>query len=969
MKFYYILIILFFLLLTPCELNADTHLTQEYLNTHTNLLKNNGPYVISEPIIISANLEVNVEKGSEFRFAGGSIQVGGTLNLIGKENESIIINLEDSSDVAFKVYGGRIRMDFVSVLNGKGQLVEAFGSNIQISRSHFENVDGNDVFISVFSSSTLSMVDNVFKRILFTSVFQFFNGVNADIRDISVVQSGHNLVFSIFDSTDLFGKTRVNISNGIIDNFLGNGIEVSSNAYLSLEKFQISNGQGTGLYLHSSGNVLGRELEVKSNNVGLESYGSSLSITQSSFEGNAKQGAVTHGGETSLLNNWWNDTKGPYHEILNPDGGNQGIVGDTIFAPWLLERPDNKVCCSSVLFIPGIQGSRLYVKGLIENQLWEPNKNGDVKKLYLNKDGSSINKNIYTRDIIGKTNITGNFFGMDVYQGFTSYLDSLRSTGVIAGWKSSPYDWRFATDEVSKQKIQMANGTSTALVSLIESLSKESKTGKVALVAHSNGGLVAKNLLKNLIDSGKSNLIDLLVLVAVPEFGTPQSIVDILYGDSQSILGGLILSKDTAKNFAVNMPGAYGLLPSEKYFSAVNLPAIKFLNDSVRGSITSRQSLEAFLNKEFTSVNKKLLNSSNAMHKSVDEFSFKNIPVTSIVGIGNPTISGISFDDFKNDKNKRSRITSSDGDGVVLAGKSEMRTGDVYQVDLKKLSLEAKKNYQHSNILNSETVQKMISNILKNDFHVLPLFVSKSATSTIDQRRYEFSLHSPVTMIAYDEVGNRTGIFKEPTEEDLGLIFEEIPGSQYVNFGEAKTIITSSLPERIEFRGTDNGTFTFIASEFNGDQIDKEVIYKDVPVTDAMEAEFKPITSDILNIDYNADNVFDYKISPTNQSEEIDLIKEIESTKKIIKAKLKSQVLINKYVGELGKIAELVSKNKLDKAVKELKKNTEGFSKAMKLYNLIQKKLKIKKFVEPIVQDTTVLFFEFQRLSALAEPR
>ena len=72
--------------------------------------------------------------------------------------------------------------------------------------------------------------------------------------------------------------------------------------------------------------------------------------------------------------------------------------------------PNNLSGNSSVLFIPGLQASRLYEGTVLncslncEDQLWEPNANSDVEDLYLDESGNSIRSNIYTRDIILETN-------------------------------------------------------------------------------------------------------------------------------------------------------------------------------------------------------------------------------------------------------------------------------------------------------------------------------------------------------------------------------------------------------------------------------------------------------------------------------------------------------------------------------------------------------------------------------------
>ena len=70
---------------------------------------------------------------------------------------------------------------------------------------------------------------------------------------------------------------------------------------------------------------------------------------------------------------------------------------------WKKVDPDPIVtCCSNVIFLPGIDASTLYTKNSkgTNNKLWEPNRNLDVEKLYLDEKGNSLDSEIYVGDII-----------------------------------------------------------------------------------------------------------------------------------------------------------------------------------------------------------------------------------------------------------------------------------------------------------------------------------------------------------------------------------------------------------------------------------------------------------------------------------------------------------------------------------------------------------------------------------------
>ena len=88
--------------------------------------------------------------------------------------------------------------------------------------------------------------------------------------------------------------------------------------------------------------------------------------------------------------------------------------------------------------------------------------------------------------------------------------EEMVGAGIINEWKALPYDWRLALEDMlaSGKKIGEKNGednisyldaTSTPYIfQELERLAETSDTGKVTIITHSNGGLVAKYLLRQL---------------------------------------------------------------------------------------------------------------------------------------------------------------------------------------------------------------------------------------------------------------------------------------------------------------------------------------------------------------------------------------------------------------------------------------------------------------------------------------
>jgi hypothetical protein len=127
------------------------------------------------------------------------------------------------------------------------------------------------------------------------------------------------------------------------------------------------------------------------------------------------------------INNWWGSNDGPKK--------NEGRVS---VDPWIVR---NKTCCSNILFIPGFQASRLFLPG---NQLWEPNRNADVQKLFQNEKGASNNP-------VTVGNIVDKGIGYKIYDLLIHEFNKIVEKGTIKEWRSYPYDWRKDQLEVAKE--------------------------------------------------------------------------------------------------------------------------------------------------------------------------------------------------------------------------------------------------------------------------------------------------------------------------------------------------------------------------------------------------------------------------------------------------------------------------------------------------------------------------------------
>jgi hypothetical protein len=205
-------------------------------------------------------------------------------------------------------------------------------------------------------------------------------------------------------------------------------------------------------------------------------------------------------------------------------------------------------CVSNVLFLPGIEGSQLYRPDYNSgtDRLWEPNIDSDVQDLYMNPDGTSARSDIYTKELGVIDELPD---GENIYKSFIAKMDGLKTAGTINDWEPIAYDWRLSLDDILNYGNDIGGriyysgdlrATSTPyVIQELRRLAATSKTGKVSIVAHSNGGLVAKRLAQ-LLGPEAAQLIDKLIFVAVPQAGTPMAIAADLHGYDQDHLAGLI---------------------------------------------------------------------------------------------------------------------------------------------------------------------------------------------------------------------------------------------------------------------------------------------------------------------------------------------------------------------------------------------------------------------------------------------
>jgi len=577
-------------------------------------------------------------------------------------------------------------------------------------------------------------------------------------------------------------------------------------------------------------------------------------------------------------------------------------------------------CASSVLFLPGLEASRLYRAG--DDRVWEPLGDTDAQNLTMNPDGTAVRDDIYTRDVIDNAYAPGKG---NIYKSFLEQLEEMKTGGLINDYTATPYDWRLTLDGILDTGRRTSDGkiyysgpqgatTSPYIIQELRRLAAASQTGKVTLIAHSNGGLLAKALVGRL-GAEAPQLIDKIIFVAVPQAGTPQAVGALLHGFDQSLPVSwfpFALSAGAARTLAQNMPSVYNLLPSENYFTYVDYPVITISDDPLLAPwraaygdvIHSGERLHTFLTDQSRVTlpttdplvsppigNEALLNASEEVHSNQDSWTPPGgIELVEIAGWGMETLRTIAYYEGVESVCTARAANSTcaalirtpvlqykpemvlDGDGTVVVPSAlwtPSSTGvQKYWVDLDDYASTnigtRFANRKHADILEVPNLRLFIQNLVTNTATSLPKFIYTSTPPNDESDVLHFTLHSPLTLNLYDDQGNHTG-FSTTTSS----LEDNIPGSTYLSFGEVQYIsVPASANARLIMEGTEDGSFTLDIEETEGSTVTAETAFAGIPsFTDTVVTMNIPADAGIagagdLEIDVQGDGVVDIELEP-----------------------------------------------------------------------------------------------------------
>jgi len=599
-------------------------------------------------------------------------------------------------------------------------------------------------------------------------------------------------------------------------------------------------------------------------------------------------------------------------------GSFSNLVGMVIFNV-TADSCANGGCVSNVLFLPGIEASRLYYRGLfnVEHQVWEPDYHTDIPYLAMNANGTS-KYSLYTKDIVDTIQAHNPLIGtiadlfgtnLDTYNGFKHFMDSLvaSSTFGLKEWRAYPYDWRHDVRDIVR------NGTPTEidgtvkqvyLKDVVAEMASTSPTKRVTIVAHSNGGLLAKALATSLGDDVAA-LVDRIVTIGTPQWGTPSDIGVMLHGDGQTSGLGLITDGSEVRATARTMPGPYGLMPSPEYFSHVSDPVATF---SAVGSpssdfattfgtgVTSFTTLADFITDSAgldaragtasdlrapLPLSNALVSKASATHASLDAWTPPaGITFTAIAGWGQDTVKALAYTSRSKTVCKyllfikacadapvleHTPVTTQDGDGTVVSPSAVGSVGNGLYFDSKTFQEDQNGIVVHQNLTSARPIQNLLTDIFKNRNNDEAYIRITKPVNDTNQIMLRISSHSPVTMVVTDASGNQSGVLPIPGTDFFG-VKRDIPGSSVQTFDDEEYInVPKTGRYQVVASGYAPGSATFRIDTVGGEGvIVTTTTFAHIPITASSTATFT-VDADVStapDVDVNGDGTIDFTVVP-----------------------------------------------------------------------------------------------------------
>ncbi|MFA4937343.1 MAG: alpha/beta hydrolase [Patescibacteria group bacterium] len=422
-----------------------------------------------------------------------------------------------------------------------------------------------------------------------------------------------------------------------------------------------------------------------------------------------------------------------------------------------------------------------------------------------------------------------------------------------------PYDWRKSIKWNGEQ-----------LSYFIDSVNTWSKANQVNIVAHSMGGLIAKECVR----SYDKNRINQIIFVGTPHLGAPKIDYVLFMGDLNGLLG-IAATKAIIKTISKNMPSAYQLMPSNNYLNtdlnhgqSSNVELYNKYFGTISNTGFNYEEIMAFhKTSTFLGIpefNSDLINQAITFHNNFLNVDFDEISLFNIAGYGKKTIGHVLFSNLPIGERAYASFNLN-GDGAV-----PLRSAEIVNTSITKANYYVNK-VKHVELLNNKSVVNLVCNLLKSPPDTLsPLGsnISKDPPASYAVSSFfGLKISSPVSINVYDSQGRHTGPIDDSTWET------EIPESDYdsgpntdpespkiifVPLGDDYNVIITSQDTAAYFRLT--------IDEIQEGQLIGSICFDSIPtdINTGARLQVSRVTSGLLlEVDMDGDAIFETKAYPS----------------------------------------------------------------------------------------------------------
>jgi len=519
-----------------------------------------------------------------------------------------------------------------------------------------------------------------------------------------------------------------------------------------------------------------------------------------------------------------------------------------------------------VLFVPGLLSTRVYKN---QEEIW-PNAtrmivdfdDGFMDILQLNNEFIPADDALDFREVI-KTEPT-----IDYTQGlineFTAQGYDVNEGSENQTFYTFPYDWRYGASGVYPKPegaSQMDVTNSVLLGRKIEELAKISPTGKVDVIAHSLGGLIAK---KYVLENGNPQ-IGKLVFLGVPNLGAPLAGRGLITGTDFGVFG---LNPQELKKISQNMPAAYDLLPTENYFSAKG-SWVRILKETDRWGVNETQNLDWTQTRIYLAgagANNTALTNAANLHS--DEFDAdaiyeimanKSIDSYNIAGCRSATFSTLL--DMQNKTGVHQYydyFEFANGDDTVpfeSANRKLAKDENTFYV----------RDAKHGQMPSAAGIRQKIAGIISQNNISLPNNKIITRAQLLENERLcrllgiALRIDSPLAIKVTDQGGN---IIEDvagvgPKNEIPGAMFEINNGKKFVYLPQ-----NENQQYQISLQGEGDGFFTLTARAVEDDLLQEPRVFSLLPVSKNLSGGIELNGREtIIKIDNDGDGEIDQTIS------------------------------------------------------------------------------------------------------------